>query len=51
MKITRSWVGEAILIILTITVMALIALHAIDKISNRIDQQIKARAAYSEVQR
>jgi hypothetical protein len=51
MKITRSWVGETVLVVLAILVMALIALHAIDKISKRIDQQIKARAAYSEIQK
>jgi hypothetical protein len=50
MKIIKSWVGEVVIILAAIVVMALIALSAVEKISKRIDQQMKARAAYSEIQ-
>jgi hypothetical protein len=51
MRIVKSWVGELVVIILAIAVMALIALHAVDRISKAVDAQIKAKADRGEVQR
>ena len=50
MKIIRSWVGEAVVILAAIMIMGLIALGAVDRISRRIHQQLKARADTAEVQ-
>jgi hypothetical protein len=50
MRIVKSWVGELVVIIAAIVVLALIALHAVDTISKRVDEQLKARADHGEVQ-
>ncbi len=42
---------EWLFILLALALAALVALHQVDKISRRIDAQLKARQATMEVQR